>query len=420
MAQFLAKPQRFIVRPAPGWLELTITNVRAILEQPLQSYKFQPQVTHEDGLIVLSDCDFRQAMELTTRVTTAQDIDWVLASSRVTGRSEWTAFIDKSGIAEVFGVPQRIFLTASVTHPVVGTEKDVKEIFQQYLAAAGHRLITDAQAVDDQSPLQRVRVECQKNRTRLLLSMGGDPLYKRGYKAKVGGATAPLPEHHAAACFQWAMMHMDPTMGSELASGERTLVIPFAGTGTTGLEAMCQLTDVAPGVTRTTYGFESWSFCPEATIATIRKRLTSRMRPLDVRVAWGDINAEVMSSLHLHVDAFAVATGFAMRGFFVENDFLAAPEDLCKGTSKIFLPLNPPYGLRLAKESGSVQIYERLGAALARLSRHTHVAGYVICPDAESWSKISAALNGFQRSTCHFSHGGHDTRLLAFSDGRRR
>ena len=414
MAQFLAKPQRFIVRPAPGWLKLTITEVREILEHPLQSYKFKPTITSEEGVIVVSDCDFRQGMELTARVTTAQDMDWVLASSRVTGRSDWMMFIEKSNLAQVFGTPQTIFLTASVTHPVVGTEKEVKDIFHKYFTLAGHNVGADSSELNKTDTLQRLRVDCQKNRTRLLLSMGGDPLYKRGYKAKVGGATAPLPEHHGAACFRWTIESLSHNLRSELESGERTLVVPFAGTGTTGFEAISQLTDLAPGVTRKSYGFESWSFFPEATMTTIRKRLSARVKSLPLKVRWGDINAEAMLALHQHADTFAAVSGIATDSSFAGNDFLAAPEELGVGCKRIFLPLNPPYGQRLAKESGAVKIYERLGAALSRLSEDVHLAGYVICPDEESWSKLAAALTGFQKETCHFSHGGNDTRLLAF------
>ena len=413
MAKFLAKPQRFIIRPAPGWIKLTITEVLHSLEFPLQSYKFKPIAMVEDGQIVVSECDFRQGMELTARVTTAHDIDWVLASGRVSGRGEWVDWIEKSGLLEVFATPQNIDLMATVTHPVVGTEKDVKIIFREYFEKSGHRCLTETK--DAESLLQRLRVDCQKNRTRLLLSMGGEPLYKRGYKAPMGGATAPLPEHHAAACFRWALDVLGGDLRRDLESGARTLVIPFAGTGTTGFEAVCQLAHLAPGIIRKSFGFERWSFFPEATMATIRKRLNANIKESSIQVRFGDINTEAIAALHQHCDSFVAATGLAIMPSVFGNDFLAKPEELCAGLTKIFLPLNPPYGHRLAKDAGAAQIYERLGTSLVRLSRDVDISGYIICPDETSWLKVSNALRRFKTETCHFSHGGNDTRLLAFA-----
>jgi 23S rRNA G2445 N2-methylase RlmL len=423
MAQFLAKPQRFIIRPAPGWSKLTITEVCQILGHPLQSYKFKPAATLEDGLVVVSECDFRQAMELAMRVTTAHDMDWILASSRVSGWSEWSSFIAKSHLLELWTKPQAVHVAVSVSHPVVGTEKEVKRLFSKALLQGGHEVLADFSGRGNQLLAQRLRVECQKNRTRLLVSLGGEPLYKRGYKALIGGATAPLPEHLAAACARWTLSHLGDAVRSQLQSGARTLVVPFAGTGTTGLEMVCQLADMAPGVTRQSYGFESWSFSPQATLRSIRKRLVAQIKPISVHLRWGDINAEVVAALHEHVEAFCAAVHGRdddshqriIQSQMSQNDFLSDPQALCLGSETVFLPLNPPYGQRLAKESGSRQIYKRLGLALARLAQNIDVAGYVICPDETSWVTLSETFEGSQQKTCHFSHGGQDMRLLSFA-----
>ena len=102
MSLFLAKAQRFIVRPAPGWIDLTLSETQQILSNPVQSYKYTAKVANEEGVVVVSDCDYRQALELVTRLTTAHDIDWVLDSGRVVSKGDWTKFFEKSGLADVF------------------------------------------------------------------------------------------------------------------------------------------------------------------------------------------------------------------------------------------------------------------------------------------------------------------------------
>lgn len=423
MASPLAKPQRFLIRPAPGWVELTLAELQEILKSPTQSYKFSPSAQIENGIVVLEECDYRQAMEIVARITTAHDVEWVIHSGRVNARAGWSEFFAKSGLAELWNaeLKQHIQLSASVSHPVVGTAKEVRASAVSYLKTL-NIMVHDTE--DEVAATGRVRIECTKNRTRILVSMGGEPLFKRQYKSQFVGATAPLPEHHAAACYLWALSQISGDLGQEILVGKTVLAVPFAGTGTAGFESLCRSMGLAPGLTRLHYGFEDFAFHPVQTMTTIRKRLLPKVDLSQVELMFGDIDTNVVDGLKTaseqFIETIGRAAGLSNSSLFkadvIQNDFFKDPGVFAKSGKRIFLPLNPPYGLRLAKETGSAAIYQRLGLSLAKLGKEHSVCGYVICPDEESWSALLTKLKDFKTKSRHFTHGGRDVRLVAFEN----
>jgi 23S rRNA G2445 N2-methylase RlmL len=427
MASPLAKPQRFLIRPAPGWVELTLSELQEILKSPTQSYKFSPSAQIENGIVVLEECDYRQAMEIVARITTAHDVEWVIHSGRVSARSGWIEFFAKSSLGELWDaeLKQHIQLSATVSHPVVGTAKEVRASAVSYLKTL-HIMVHDTE--DEVAATGRVRIECTKNRTRILVSMGGEPLFKRQYKSQFAGATAPLPEHHAAACYLWAQSQISGDLSQEILLGKTALAVPFAGTGTAGFESLCRAMGLAPGLTRLHYGFEDFAFHPVQTMNTIRKRLRPKIELAQVEILFGDIDSNVVDGLKTgseqFIETIGRATGLSIsslcRAGVIQNDFFKDSGVFAKSGKKIFLPLNPPYGLRLAKETGSVTIYQRLGLSLAKLGKEHAVCGYVICPDEESWSALLAKLKDFKIKSRHFTHGGRDVRLVAFESKSKR
>jgi 23S rRNA G2445 N2-methylase RlmL len=421
LSVFLAKPQRFLVRPAPGWLDVAGKEVREIIRSPVQKYKFAPIVTDEDGLIVVSDCDYRQALEIVCRVTTVHDVEWVIHSGRITARSEWASFFEKSGVGQLWSdvAQQQVKLAASVSHPIVGTEKEIKELAQATWPQFKANEHDDSEELEIQS-LQRIRIEASKNRHRILVSMGGEPLFKRGYKITGLSAVAPLPEHHASACFLWATSVIQGWSLNDLRDLGCAFVTPFAGTGTTCFESLARLFDVAPALTRQQFACENFAFHPAATMATIRQRLRRHVQSPKGQccAVLGDINDEVVTSLNQQSESFLRACGVSISSSIMTNDFLERPLELTKALDdvpRLFFPLNPPFGQRLAKSTGSDAIYRKLGRALELCATKYHFAGYVLCPDESSWRHLLASAVSLNAETHHFTHGGTDMRVVAFS-----
>lgn len=426
MITFLAKPQRFIVRPAPGWLDVCHKDVARILESPLQTYKFKPELDVRQGIITVSECDYRQAMELVLRLSTGHDVEWLLHSGRVTSRDGWTDFLDKSNILELWKKSQRVDVSLGVTvsHPVIGTAKSVREKAAAYLQENGVTVRTSA---DPLIQYHRIRIDSQKNRTQVFVSMAGDPLFKRGYKDVLSGAKAPLAEHLAAACFSWALDEIGPKLRKDLLSGACPIVVPFAGTGTLGFEGICQLFNMVPGCFRTTYSFESFSFHPAKTLDVIRKRIRLSYTPANLKLRFGDTDPAACKVLDKNIAGYEArlsqliaaskdsdSSQLTLDVTNQVNNFLTNPVALASDSDQLFLALNPPYGDRLAKKSGGQVIYKSLGRVIHGLSKTRSVFGFVLCGDESSWRIFLSTIRPLKNKTRHFTHGGIDVRLVVF------
>jgi 23S rRNA G2445 N2-methylase RlmL len=426
MIAFLAKPQRFIVRPAPGWLDVCHKDVARILESPLQAYKFKPELDVRQGIIAVSECDYRQAMELVLRLSTGHDVEWLLHSGRVSSRDGWADFLDKSNIVELWknAAGVKVNLGVTVSHPVIGTAKSVRERAAAYLERNGLTVLASGESTSQE---HRIRIDSQKNRTQVFVSMAGEPLFKRGYKDVLSGARAPLAEHLAAACFIWALDEIGPGVRNDLLNGACPLLVPFAGTGTLGFEGISQLTNVAPGFFRKSYSFESFSFHPAKTLDVIRKRIRLSCTPANVNVRFGDTDPAAFKAVDENIAGFkarfseltASSTDMDSRQVALDvtnqvNNFLTNPSEFASDAEEVFLALNPPYGDRLAKKSGGQAIYKSLGRVIHDLGKTRSVFGFVLCGDEASWRIFLSSIRPLKNKTRHFTHGGIDVRLVVF------
>jgi 23S rRNA G2445 N2-methylase RlmL len=426
MISFLAKPQRFLVRPAPGWLDVCQKDVLQILKSPLQAYKFTPEVEVHNGILTINQCDYRQAMELVLRVSTAHDVEWLLHSGRVSSRGGWTDFLEKSCILQLWKETQRprVHLGVTVSHPIIGTAKSVREKAVSYLKEHGVSVVASGEPSNQD---HRIRIDSQKNRTQLFVSLAGDPLFKRGYKEVLSGARAPLAEHLAAACFRWALDEIAPEWRKDLLRGACPVLVPFAGTGTLGFEGIRELLQIAPGFFRTNYSFESFAFHPVKTLDVLRKRIRQSYSPAKLTVRFGDIDPTAYQALDKNIFGFQArlndlvvskedidSSHMSLDISNQVNNFLTDPLDLASNSSEVLLALNPPYGDRLAKKSGGEPIYKNLGRVVQTMSLKRKVFGFVLCGDETSWRAFLGAIRPLKNKTRHFTHGGIDVRLVVF------
>ncbi len=100
--------------------------------------------------------------------------------------------------------------------------------------------------VDTRSPDVRINVHLHRDRATLSLDSSGDSLHRRGYRPAVGAA--PLKESLASALIQ--MTGWEPG---------QTFFDPLCGSGTLPLEAGLRSLNIAPGLFRERYGFETWT-----------------------------------------------------------------------------------------------------------------------------------------------------------------
>jgi putative N6-adenine-specific DNA methylase len=204
--------------------------------------------------------------------------------------------------------------------------------------AAGKR--EARRAVPDAEP--RVRVDGA--RATISVDAAGAPLYRRGWRARVGAA--PLKESVAA--------------GLLLAcgfSGERPFLDPMCGSGTLAIEAALLAGRRAPGLGRT-FAFERFPGHDPARTARLRARLAAEARPVPVAIHASDRNAGALRLARKNAEAAGVAEAIA----FAREDAARLVPPPGAGLCAV----NPPWGVRL--DEAAAGAWRALAALLPRLA----------------------------------------------------
>lgn len=215
------------------------------------------------------------------------------------------------------------------------------------------------------------------------LDAAGAPLYKRGWRARVGAA--PLRESLAAGLLLAAGY-----------DGSRPLVDPMCGSGTFAIEAAALAGRRAPGLGRT-FAFERWPGHDLAATAAVRSRLAALARAPAAPIHASDRNGGALRLAQKN----ASAAGLEAFIRFARCDAAAAALPSGPG----LLIVNPPYGLRLAEE---VEVAWRALGAL--LSRAPGWRAAVLAPDRP----LERLLPGDPARVLRVRNGGLPCRLLLY------
>ena len=346
-----------------------------------------------------------------------------------------------------------------------------------------------------------IRLSLIENKLSVSISLAGEmELYKRTYKTIGGTATAPLPEHQASACIQWALHTIYDRFNDEEKArmSINNIIVPFAGTGTLGFESLLTLWGpTGSGLfTARSFPFDDFPIVRATTNGgmksdgndgklklsdmireEMRKEIAQKVSDIrtditcdsylpqlcsGARVLFSDINEDALKTCGDNIASFIQSSGnvFTERMFMKPQciDFLnediemskvlchtvmspheesaseecVSKSEYSKGTT--FILLNPPFGLRLAKNSSTLSMYTRLATQVIcmrdelltlktlvpseLLSPTPSLVGLCLCPDVKTWSTFITSLtaNQFECETTHFSLGGNDMRLVCFWD----
>ncbi len=247
-------------------------------------------------------------------------------------------------------------------------------IVDQQMERFGERSNVDTQDAD-----LKVVVHIDQDICNVSLDSSGDSLHRRGYRHAVG--MAPLKESLAAALIQ--MSDWQP---------QQMFYDPLCGSGTLPLEASLKALNIAPGMFRERFGFETWLDFDQTLLAElIQDADDSRLESLPAPIWGSDRNHEVVDQAIVN----AKNCGLANHVYFTKLDLeeVVAPAD----SGVVFC--NPPYGERLGKNSDLGLFYKQLGNVLKQ--RFKGWTAYVLSGNKELSQTIGlkssqriAVLNG--------------------------
>jgi putative N6-adenine-specific DNA methylase len=238
-------------------------------------------------------------------------------------------------------------------------------------------------------PRAELRVRTEGERATLSVDASGAPLFRRGWRARVGAA--PLRESLAAAILL--------ACGFD---GERPFLDPMCGSGTIAIEAALLAGRRAPGLGRA-FAFEDLAGHDATRTRRLRAELARRARPIAVAVHASDRNAGALRLARRNAEAAGVADSVR---FAREDAARVVPppgEGLCA--------VNPPWGVRLGVEAGEAADAWRALAALFPRLGGWDVA--VLGPD-RGYERL---LPDVPASALSVLNGGRRCRLLRYRAG---
>ncbi len=205
--------------------------------------------------------------------------------------------------------------------------------------------------VDTRHPDVRVVAHLARNKLSLSLDLVGEPLHRRGYRAKP--TTAPLKETLAAAILRAVKYR-----------GEEPLVDPMCGSGTLVIEGGLIATNRAPGLNRK-FSVERWPHLgsqARSILGDLREDARKAVRKSPVPILGFDKSADAVLAARQNVKA----AGLDETVRILERD---ATKELPVPETPGLVVTNPPYGERIGSggQKGMKTFYFQLGESLGTL-----------------------------------------------------
>ncbi len=276
--------------------------------------------------------------------------------------------------------PKSLGLAVRIKHDSIHTVRRVREAFSQVFSD----IVVHGQ--DQPSEIEAL-ITIEKRKLTFWLSLSGTGMFKRGQR-EVAGFLAPMREDLAATL-----------ISMNLPNASFYLWLPFAGSGTYFFEVM--------GLAA---GFNHPNFNQFVGVTSGLFQVPSRKEiPLHGSLQHAfieDIHSESASKISDDVRALKLEhiADVHVADFFKTEDSRFSDKD-------VYLPINPPWGLRLGK-SVNPEFFLKIGQKISKM-KFRSLSGFVLCPD-ERASK--AFLKGFLGKTTiqHFTQGGKHIRAVYF------
>jgi putative N6-adenine-specific DNA methylase len=181
-------------------------------------------------------------------------------------------------------------------------------------------------SVDVENPDVRINIHIFKDDCTVSLNSSGDSLHRRGYRADAN--LAPLNEVTAAALIQLSGW-----------DGKGVFLDPMCGSGTILIEAAMFAKNMAPGLLRKKYGFETWNNFDAALWQTLKDEAYKAIQETDTKFIGSDKVFKVTEIARNNVMLAGLDEDIR-----ISNKQFEEQKPPAEGGIVI---MNPPYGERL-------------------------------------------------------------------------
>jgi 23S rRNA G2445 N2-methylase RlmL len=424
------KPQVVNLVTPPGLVDVAMTEVQHILQDLWFPQKYDCELSASQNQIRIDHIHMFTAIELLIRSQCLSDVRLVIYESKAFGKItfekkcrdiDWALYLNQNMAVKI-----KVDSVASKAFHESGLKEILSDIVKDH--------VKEIVSGDDSNEATGLYVDLYKNKLKISISLAGSPLYRRGYRG-ILSASAPLREDAASCCIRKSLQfakHQNERFSPEI------LMIPFSGTGTFAFEYILSDHQLSPVLLQRDYALQLMPLFRQEHFSFLLKKAQQNglLSGLNIKKIYCiDSYDKANAALSDNLDTFRkliLNNGIDLPGalFSQDNGYSYFKEDFLEMSVEniitasgvigdVFIPLNPPYGIRLAKNSDTPGLYKRIAdkineIATAVAQRQKEVAGFILCPSEDAWSVFYKNIQCSAKETYHFTQGGLDVRVCQF------
>ena len=414
-------PQTALLSFNPGISKSVEQETQHLLTQFFLKTKYAEVLApHSSTELELSKVSLYSLVEVLMRSQTLQDLRLQIAAEDVYLESAFRKFCEQIPWETFLARKTAIHLRVKSVGSRLFHESMLRDILADRLAKQLD--IKTVKKDTSEKALTTVFAELQKNRCTLSLSLAGEPLYQRGFRES-SGAIAPLREDLAQACLREALAFCHK---QDEDFTVHNLWVPFGGTGTFVFEYLMLDLNLAPCILGRSYALEQLAFFNAKNFNFIQSKARAAMVPGKLKkIFYSDYAqkaCEIFEKNHANFKERIQNTSAPESlnslslNIFNENFFAGTRPDFAD--EDVFLPINPPYGIRLHASSEIAPFYAKIARQVLdakSLGAQRKFGGFILCPSEEAWSAFLKGLAPHAKTTTsHITQGGLDIRVCSF------
>jgi 23S rRNA G2445 N2-methylase RlmL len=412
-----SRPLTLELYGSPGTLPEVAADAVQIIAQPWKPHKFVATVEVARGFVRVRNASWELACELAARLSTVHDLCLAFLSVTVKSWTDVPLALGKLPFKDLLEPGATLEVRAEAANGVLPHAGRLQEIAEEFFSVRGYTILLEDEARD--VSFTRIELETGADRLRVRVSLGSDALHKRGWRA-LTGTPATLREDLASAVLKRL------TAFESRALQATQVVVPFAGSGTLGVEAWHSLYGLPPSIWNSS---RAWKYLVHPTDAAQNwwdKRITRAATEAKLpELIFIENNRKQFHELKQNLENVTeILEDFGLElpkiPALLKDVFQVPNSEIIKPRAITLMPLHPPYGLRLSQETDVEKLFTDLGLKVrewALESRETGGAliGFCLCPSDVLWRCFRNGLGDLEFDTSHVTQGGLDVRVCNFS-----
>ena len=411
-----SRPLTLELYGSPGTLPEVAADAAQIIAAPWKPHKFVATVEQARGFVRVRGASWELACELAARLSTVHDVYLAFLSVTVKSWMDVPLALGKLPFKDLLEPGELLEVRAEAANGVLPHAGRLQEIAEEFFGVRGYGILTENNP--RVTPFTRIELETGADRLRVRVSLGSDALHKRGWRA-LTGTPATLREDLASAVLKRLTAFEPRAIQAE------SIVVPFAGSGTLGVEAWHALFGLPPSIWNSS---RAWKYLAHPTHAAQNwwdKRITRAATEAKLpELLFIENNRKQFQELEANLQNVSdtlenLGVNVPRVTALLKDVFLMPNSEIITPRAITLMPLHPPYGLRL-HDSNVDALFADLGLkvrdwALEARASGGVLIGFCLCPSDVLWRAFRNGLGDLRFDTTHVTQGGLDVRVCTFS-----